>query len=55
MIYILQRKYMHIKNSRCESILKSFIHWLSRYEPGYLGWASYPMLTDVWPYFQLVK
>ena len=27
-----------------ELISKSFIHWLLRYEPGFLGWASCPML-----------
>ena len=30
-----------------KSISKSFIHWLLRYEPRFLGWASCPML----PYY----
>ena len=30
------------------SISKSFIHWLLRYGPAFLGWMSYPMLPYRW-------
>ena len=50
--HILWPKYLYIKNvsprTRCvfghASISESFIYWLLRYEPAFLGWASCSML-----------
>ena len=30
------------------SVSKSFVHWLSRYEPAFIGWPPCPMLLYPW-------